>query len=122
MKSMSSDGCPKFTSTSIGTASDDPIVLRDLTELQKERVVTAIFSGGVSSFLVEFAVSAGSGRSQGFLFAGVGALCGNNNYSINFGKKVSSPLRSRSASRTLNFVDILFLCEKMIFLLMILQD
>lgn len=73
---VSSEGCPKFKAGSIGNGSDNPTYAKELTKKQKKRAVTAVFSGGVSSFVLTFEVGNGFTSGRNFLFASVPAICG----------------------------------------------
>ena len=57
----------KYSSTEIGSATDNPTSALDLTSVQKDRTVTAMYTD-VSTFTIEIAATSGSG-GRNFLFA-----------------------------------------------------
>ena len=73
-KSISEEGCAKFTAQAVGSAADNPSHALALNELQKNHLVTAQYDN-VSSFTIVFAATNGNG-GRNFIFSGVAPLCG----------------------------------------------
>ena len=73
-KSITEQGCAKFTAQSVGSAADNPDNSLDLNEFQKNHLVSAIYTD-VSSFTNHFAATAGQ-YGRNFIFSSVAPLCG----------------------------------------------
>ena len=73
-KDITEEGCTRFTAHTVGNAADNPDHALDLTQLQKNRLITALYTD-VSSFTVVFAATPGQ-YGRNIIFSTVGPLCG----------------------------------------------
>jgi len=73
-KDITEEGCTRFTAHTVGNAADNPDHALDLTQLQKNRLITALYTD-VSSFTVVFAATPGH-HGRNIIFSTVGPLCG----------------------------------------------
>ena len=73
-KDITEEGCTQFTAQTVGHGEDNPDHALALTQLQKKRVITALYTN-VSSFTVVFAATPGQ-YGRNFIFSTVAPLCG----------------------------------------------